>query len=207
MKIKILKTLAVFLLAGLAFSCDDGKKKKDDSMVDTYLSIVTNPVVFLGLTCRQGMTYLTPINTEFPSQLTSIRVTGQVGTPIHAISFAKNGAPAAVSDCTFGVPTLENNVLASGLKYDTTTGEISGTPTATMATTTLNFHYTMTSKLLFTSSVLAAQVSSFEIFPAGNLTCASVGGGRFGCPRSTAAVVNFATLADCQKAFYAVTEL
>ncbi|MBM9498958.1 putative Ig domain-containing protein [Leptospira sp. 201903071] len=197
MKKSILKTLAALLLIGLVFSCEDGKKEKEEDPLDAYLALVTNPIVLLGLTCKQGMGKLVVVNSENPSETSTFQFRGEVGRPIHSIIFAKSGAALALPDCNFSVPSLTNNALANGLSYDSTTGTLSGTPTATMAATNLEFSYSMASKLTFASVNLTAQVLNFQIYAAGQLTCVAVGGGKFGCPQFPGVTFNTVTL--CQQ--------
>ncbi|TGM57152.1 putative Ig domain-containing protein [Leptospira adleri] len=195
MKNSILKTLAAFMVIGLIFSCDDGKKKKEDDPLTTLF--VSNPVILLAYTCQPNISSYKLVNVDTNSNQSLPFNSAEVGRGIHSLKFIEfTGTP----DCKFSNLTMKPASIAAlpnGVTYDQATKTLSGTPTATMAQTDFEFDYTLSSALSGASANKTATLR-LTVVAAGNLTCVSAGGGKYTCPNANGGKYN--SLELCQAA-------
>ncbi|WP_246838687.1 putative Ig domain-containing protein [Leptospira stimsonii] len=194
------KTFLLFLLLSLALgSCDDGKKKEDD----------TTPILIQLLELYQSQ-----IAQQCPANisLVSASLNGQVGTVINssriyytAPGLTNDSTITANKNCKFSNFTA-TSALPAGLTFsarsDSFSGSIVGTPTAQGAFT-VNYAVTITPNNSTPYTITGS--TTVNIFAAGSLTCSNVGAGGgcgnpslpFSCTNSTFC---YNTLSSCKAA-------
>lgn len=156
------KSIFALLLFSLVFvSCDDEKKKQDDNV---------------SLLLLQQLSTLCPSNITMISSNTTLNA--QVGSAIPAIGIhftspsANENQLLANKNCKFENFTL-TSVLPAGLSFNSSTGNVTGTPTAQGGPTPISFTASVTAN--GGSPVTVAGVKSIKVFAAGALTCSAVG--------------------------------
>ncbi|PJZ55605.1 Ig domain-containing protein [Leptospira barantonii] len=153
--------LALLLFSSIFISCDDEKKKQDDNVT---------------LLLLQQLSTLCPSSITMISSNTTINA--QVGSAIPSIGIHFTSPSAsetqllANKNCKFDNFTL-TSTLPAGLSFNSSTGNVTGTPTAQGGPTAITFTASVTANGGAPVTVTGAK--SIKVLAAGVLTCSSVG--------------------------------
>lgn len=189
------KIMLILLLFCLVFaSCEDEKKDEGsitgNSIMDLLLlqEVSTPP-------CPSGVTMTAPVSVNI-----------QVGTAIKPFGFQLSAGninhETLIKNQKCGFSEIYAINLARGLTFDSSTGKVSGTPTATLAPFAITFSAKMKSN---GSTITLSRASTVTVFAAGSLTCNTAGAALgcnnaalpYSCPNSNFC---YSTYSNCQAA-------